>query len=101
MTNQPSPLFKVIGQEPDEPAPPQQNPQDQAVAIKMIQIALSAIWQQAIIAVAHLFTLLSVASAFVLWIMIPDPNTRQLIAMGMFAVFILTANLLVIWSRRK
>lgn len=96
--NQPSPLFKVVSEEPE--ASPQAA-QQQAVAITMIQIALSAVWKQAIIAVAHLFTLLSVASAFVLWLMIPDPNTHQLIAMGMFATFILAANLLVIWSRRN
>lgn len=97
--NQPSSLFKVVSEEPEVPT--QQAAQQQAVAITMIQIALSAIWKQAIIAIANLFTLLSVASAFVLWLMIPDPNTHQLIAMGMFAVFILTANLLVIWSRRN
>ena len=95
MTNQPSPLFKVVSEEPEAPSQ-----QDQAVAITMIQIALSAIWKQFVIAVAHTFTLLSVASAFVLWLLIPDPNTKQLISMGMYAAFVLAANLLVIWSRK-
>jgi hypothetical protein len=100
---EPSPLFRTLAIEPDPPpaTAPQPTDQQQAVAIQMIRIALSAIWQQFIIAVAHIFTLASAGSCFVLWLLTPDPNSKQLVSMGMYATFILVANVLVLWSRRK
>jgi hypothetical protein len=97
-----SPLFKTLAIEPDPPTAPQSQAaaNQQAVAIKMIQIALSAIWQQFIIALSHLFTLASGASCFVLWLLTPDPNQHQLISMGMYAAFVLVANVLVLRSRK-
>lgn len=95
MTTQPSPLFKVVSEEPEAPAPTQQQ---QAVATKMIYMALAALGQRFVVAIASLFTLLTVSSAFVLWILTPDPNTKQLIGMGMYAFFILCVNTIV---RRK
>jgi hypothetical protein len=106
---EPSQLFKTISVEPD---PPQPNPQailaahqaaaqKEATAIKMIQVALSSLWQQYTIALANLFTLASGGSCFVLWLLTPDPNTKQLVALGMYAGFVLAANMLVLWSRRK
>ncbi len=96
----PSPLFKTLSVEPDPQPSPQQSAQQQAVAIRMIQIALSALWQQFIISLAHLFTLASGASVFVLFLSIADPNTRQLVMLGGYAVFVLAANWLVIGSRK-
>lgn len=97
-TNQPKPLFTVVGQEPDTP---QQTPQEHAVATKMLIMALTALGQRFVIALHGMFMLLTVASCFILWLMIPDPNTKQLISMGMFAAFVLFINLLAIWGRRK
>lgn len=106
---EPSPLFKTLAIEPgfaEEASPgaarpPTPTPEQNAVAIQMIRIALSAIWQQFVVAVAHLFTLASCASVFVLALTIPDPNTRQLVMLGGYALFVLAANFLVIGSRRK
>ena len=97
-TIQPSPLFRVVGAEPDAP---QQTPQEHAVAIKMISIALSALWQQFVIAVTHCFTLASGASVFVLYFYTADPNIHQLVMLGGYSSFVLAANWLVIGSRRK
>jgi hypothetical protein len=101
---EPSPLFKTLAIEPDPPAappPPQQNAHEHAVAIQMIRMALSAVWQQFVIALAHLFTLASAASVFALYFVTADPNTHQLIMLGGYSLFVLCANWLVIGSRRK
>lgn len=95
--------FRVVGTvEDDAPPVPQPTQQDQAAAVQMIRIALSALWQQFTIAVAHCFTLLSAASVFVLFFVAPqDPSVKQLTLLGIYAAFILLANAMVIWSRRK
>lgn len=103
---EPSPLFKTLSVEPDPATPAAsqdiaRKAQENAVAIQMIRMALSAIWQQYVIAVSHLYVLASGASVFVLWLSTPDPKPSQLTAMGMYAGFVLASNLLVIWSRRK
>jgi hypothetical protein len=97
-TNQPKPLFTVVGQEPDTPQP---TPQQYAQAISLIQIGLSTLWQQFVVAVAHAFTLFSCASVFVLYFCTSDPNVHQLIMLGGYSIFILAANYLVIRSRHK
>ena len=97
-TPQPSPLFRVVGTEPD--TPPQASSQQYAQAINLIQIGLSTIWQQFVIAVAHAFTLFSAATVFVLCLWTPDPNTHQLVMLGGYSLFILAANYLVIRSRK-
>jgi len=65
------------------------------VAIAMLQVALKALSQRALIAVADLFTLLTVGSAFWLWSSIPAPNDRQIIALSIYATFVLAANWIV------
>lgn len=100
MTTNPnvSPLFKVIPEpEPEATVSPQEN----AVAVKMLHIALQGLWREAAIAVSHLFTLLSAASVFVLFFVAPsDPTVKQLTLLGIYSAFVLLANALVIWSRR-
>ncbi len=96
-TNQPSPLFRVVGQEPDTT----QTPQEHVVATRMLIMALTALGQRFVVALHGMFTLLTVISCFVLWLIIPDPNNKQLISMGMYAAFVLFINLLTIWGRRK
>lgn len=96
---EPSPLFRTLSVEPDpQPAPPSK--EQNAVAIQMIRMALSSLWQQFVIALAHLFTLASGASVFVLYFYTADPNTRQLVMLGGYSLFVLAANWLVLWSRK-
>lgn len=95
---QPNPNFRVVGVEDDEPAPSQQ---DQAVAIKMLQVALSALWARFTTAVADCFMLLAAASVFVLYMQAPaDPSPRQLVLFGMYSAFVLLACGLVHWGRK-
>ena len=98
---EPSPLFKTLAIEPDPPAAPPPSQQDHARAIALIQVALSTIWQQFVVATSHMFTLLSAGSVFVLFYVTADPNTHQLVMLGGYALFVLAANWLVIGSRKR
>lgn len=101
MTLQPNPNFRIVGVEDDDPAP-QPSPQEQAVAIKMLQVALGALWQQFTVAVANCFVLLAAASVFILfYVAPPDPSVKQLTMLGLYAGFILIASFMVIWSRGR
>lgn len=68
---------------------------DHSAALSVLMLALKGLSQRALVAVADLFTLATVASAFWLWLSIHDPNTYQLIGLAMYGIFILAANYLV------
>lgn len=84
------------------PLPQQNNNAGSRAAIAGILLGLKALSQGAAIALgniaSHVFSLLTVMSAFWLWLSIPDPNTNQIVWVGIYAVFILAANVIV---RRK
>lgn len=75
--------------EKDDPAP------ESSRAESMMLFALKGLSQRAIAAVKDLFTLLSVASAFWLFLSIPDPNNYQLAELLLYALFVLAANWIV------
>lgn len=85
--------FEVVGEDDGGP-----KSQDNAAALNMLMLGLKALSQRTLIALADLFALMSVASAFFLWWSIPSPNTQQLIGLGMYATFVLAMIYLV---RRK
>jgi hypothetical protein len=59
-------------------------------------LALTALSQRTVVALSRLFTLATVASAFWLWLLIlPHPDTLQLAGLGMYALFVLAANIIV------
>lgn len=85
------PMFEVVRDE--DAAPPKPAQADLAI----LRLGLSALSQRAVAAVADLFTLVTVGSAFWLCMSIQNPNTYQLVEIGMYAVFILVAN----WITRR
>jgi hypothetical protein len=88
-----NPGFEIVGGTETEPkAAP-----DHGVAIAMLTVALKALSQRALVAAADLFTLATVTSAWYLWWSIPAPNDRQIIALSIYAAFVLAAN----WIVRK
>lgn len=88
------PQFEVVEDTPEQPPAERA----QAAALSAIMLALKALSQRAIVALANLFTLLTVGSVFWLWLTIPNPNVLQLVELGMYAAFVLAANWIV---RRK
>ena len=78
--------------ETDEPFPTQPK---RDYASDVLLLALKTVSQRFVIACWGLFTLATVASAFWLWHSIPEPNAYQLIALAMYGVFVLVANVIV------
>lgn len=66
-----------------------------SAGMSALMLGLRALSQRALIALSACFTLLTVASAFWLFMSIHDPNTMQLIEMGMYGCFVLLANFIV------
>ena len=88
-----NPGFEVVVDNDAPRAAPQADPN--GVTVRLIQLALTALSQRALVAVADLFTLLTVGSAFWLWWSIPAPNDRQIVALSIYALFVLAANWIV------
>lgn len=90
------PAFQLVPD--DEPeAPPKQSALHSA-AIATLLLSLKVLSQRTLLAIDNLFTLITVGLAFWLWTSIPEPNPYQLVSQGVFAVFVLAANVIV---RRK
>lgn len=78
----------------EAPPPPAQNSRLHAAAVEMLKLALAALGQRFVVALASLYSLLTVGSVFVLWFMTPDPSQTQIISLGLYATFILIVNYL-------
>lgn len=61
----------------------------------MLLMGLKALSQRALIALSSLFTLITVASAFWLYMSRTTLDPQQLILCGMYALFVLAANVIV------
>ena len=88
-----NPGFEVVGgTETESKAAP---PVDHGVAIAMLQVALKALSQRALIAALDLFTLITCFGAWWLWYLTPEPNYLQIVHNSVFALFVLAANWIV------
>ena len=67
-------------------------------ALQLLGVALPALSQRALAALAARFNLALVGSAFALWFMTPDPNSHQITSLGIYAAFVLAA---IYLNRRK
>lgn len=68
------------------------------LGLRTLALGLKTLSQRTIAAIADLFFLVTVGSAFWLWYLAPDPTDRQIVALTIYAAFVLAANWLV---RRK
>lgn len=75
--------------------PPRRNQETDEAGISLLTLGLRTLSQRAVAAVADLFTLLTVASAWWLWLSIPHPDSYQLISLTIYALLILAANWIV------
>ena len=80
--------FQVVGELPDEPEKPD-------AGTRMLVLGLKALSQRAIGAIADLFMLATVGSAFVLWFLTPKPDTYQIVSLSLYGLLILAANWIV------
>lgn len=68
--------------------------QAQKVATDMLMMALAALSQRFVVALANLFTLVTVASAFYLWTLALDGITpTQIVGLTIYSLFILAVNI--------
>ena len=81
--------------QPPAPPPPRVEPHQSAnmqAITNMLMIALKALSQRTIVALASLVDLALAASVFVLWlIVIATPSVLQLVGLGIYAGFVLIA----------
>lgn len=86
--------FQVVEQVTDEPV----EAKAEKVGLDLLMLGLKAVSARALAAIADLFMLVTVGSAFWLWYQIPDPNAYQITSLALYGVFVLAANWIV---RRK
>jgi hypothetical protein len=68
----------------------QMQPIAPSIAAEALTIALRALSQRALIALASLFSILAAASVFALyWKVLPNPSNESLIGLGLYSVFII------------
>ena len=88
----------LFGQPPSPPPQPTAPPQRlENAATTMLLTSLRALSQRTVVALANLFVLATVASAWWLWyVTMPAPNTSQLVGLALYGVLILALNWLVL-----
>ena len=89
--------FKLELVEEDHPSAAPDNRTE--LATNALTLALTALSQRALVALASLFSLLTVASVFWLGMAISsDPNPYQITTLAIYAAFVIAVNIIV---RRK
>ena len=90
--------FEVV----EEPDSSPETSHTETVAFAGLMLALKALSQRAVGALEACFTLVTVLLVWALWWrIIEDPSTNQIAALSLFAGFVLLANALVLFRRRK
>ena len=98
MSGQPS--FQVVAERPAPVAKTEKaDDANQIVALITQLLSITALSQRAAVALAKLFTLLTVGSAFVLWYNVPDPTVTQIVSLAIYAVFVLAINAILLWRK--
>ena len=83
--------FERLEQLPDD----QPLPQGTDLGTQALILGLKALSQRFVAAIAKLFTLATVGSAFWLWWSTPSPNIYQIVSLTIYALFVLAANWIV------
>lgn len=91
------PRFEIIPDTPETATATVAGSRESSAAFAAVMLALKALSQRAVVALAALQTLIMVGSAFWLAMSIaPNPNTYQLAGLSIYAVFLL----LICWITR-
>jgi hypothetical protein len=88
--------LELVEEDENTAAPPDNRTE---LATNALTLALTALSQRALVALASLFSLLTVASVFWLGMAISaDPNPYQITTLAIYAAFVIAVNIIV---RRK
>lgn len=82
--------LELVNELPDEPEKPD-------IGTQALMLGLKALSQRAIAAIADLFLLATVGSAFILWYLTPKPDIYQIVSLTIYGLFVLAAN----WIARR
>ncbi len=86
---------ELIGGEESPPQPPYSSALAEA-ATQAVFLALKALSQRTIVALANLFTLLTAGSVCYLWLQVlPEPNIMQVQSVSIYSVFVLLLHLVI------
>jgi hypothetical protein len=87
--------FRIISEDETE-KPSRTDRALESVGMQTLLLGLGALSKRAIVALQSLFVLLATASAFTLWwSVLPSPSVLQLTGLGMYAMFVLAASVIV------
>jgi hypothetical protein len=92
--------FPQIAEREDVPtvvemAPGKPKAEQASAALDLLITALGALSKKTVVALATLFTLATVGSAFLLWFKTPDPSPTQIISLSIYAAFVLAINFII------
>jgi hypothetical protein len=90
-------VIEGAGETPDPAVTGQASKSDalESAGLAILMASLKALSARAVEALSKLFTLATVASAFYLWYLTPEPNVLQIVSLTIYALFVLAANWLV------
>ncbi len=95
MAEKPS-QFKLELVEDETPSPPPESRAD-GIASEALVLALKALSQRALVALASLFSLLTVGAVFWLAMSVSaNPSVYQIVTLGIFSAFVLVMNWIVL-----
>ena len=96
-TELPRPRFRTVTERetPDAPPKPDNSAAQHQVAMQTLLLALKALSQRTVVALASLFTLLTAASVFAIaYLISANPTVLQLVLLGLYGVFVLSLNII-------
>ena len=96
MASEPNTVFHLVN---EDEAKTIDTPASRA-GLSLLTLALQTLSKRALIALDNLFTLITVGLVWYIFLTIHEPNVLQVIELGLFAMFVLAANIIVRkWTR--
>ena len=90
------PQFEVVEETEPLSSPPRTSSAEGGRAAGLLLLALKALSQRTVVALADLFCLLTIGSVFTLWFVSPaEPTINQIVKLSIYGVIVLAANWIV------
>jgi hypothetical protein len=86
--------FQIISEDEEKKIKPDRVLE--SAGMQALMLGLGALSKRAVVALQSMFVLLATGSAFALWwSVLPSPSILQLVGLGMYALFVLAASVIV------